>query len=76
MVQQNPLDSLFGSVGTNAMTGMGGLGAGLQSANSGNDNKYGTSAPLGCTQVERMQGRTGILPSTALQLDLAAYRRQ
>ena len=38
MVQQNPLDSLFGSMGTNAMTGLGGLGgASLQSANSGND---------------------------------------
>ena len=38
MVQQNPLDSLFGSMGTNTMTGWGGFnGGGLQSANSGND---------------------------------------
>ena len=38
MVQQTPLDSLFGSMGTDAMTGLGGLGgASLQSANSGND---------------------------------------
>ena len=38
MVQQNPLDSPFGSVWTNAMTGLSGLGgASLQSANSGND---------------------------------------
>ena len=38
MVQQNPLDSLFGSVGTNALTGLSGLGgASLQSANIGND---------------------------------------
>ena len=37
MVQQNPLDSLFGSVGTNTVAGLGGLTTGLQSANSGND---------------------------------------
>ena len=37
MVQQTPLDSLFGSVGTNTMAGLGGLNTGLQSANSGND---------------------------------------
>ena len=37
MVQQNPLDSLFGSVATNTMAGLGGLNTGLQSANSGND---------------------------------------
>ena len=37
MAQQNPLDSLFGSVGTDTMAGLGGLNPGLQSANSGND---------------------------------------
>ena len=37
VTQHNPLDSLFGSVGTNAMAGLGGLNTGLQSANSGND---------------------------------------
>ena len=38
MVQQNPLDSLFRSMGMTAMAGLGGLGgASLQSANSGND---------------------------------------
>ena len=37
MVQQNPLDSLFGSMGTNTLAGLGGLHAGLQSANGGND---------------------------------------
>lgn len=38
MVQQNPLDSLFGSIGTNTVAGLGGFGgAGIQSANSGND---------------------------------------
>ena len=37
MAQQNPLDSLFGSVGTNTMAGLGGLNTGLQSANGGND---------------------------------------
>ena len=37
--QQNPLDSLFGSVGTNTMAGLGDLNTytGLQSENSGND---------------------------------------
>ena len=37
MLQQTPLDSHFGSMGTNAMAGLGGLSASLQSANSGND---------------------------------------
>ena len=38
IVQQNPLDSPFGSIGTNAAAGLGGFGgASLQSANSGND---------------------------------------
>ena len=38
MVQQNPLDLLFRSIGTSAMAGLGGLsGASLQSSNSGND---------------------------------------
>ena len=37
MVQQNPLDSLFGSVGTNTVAGLGGLNVTcLWSANSGN----------------------------------------
>ena len=36
MVQQNSLDSLFGSVGANTVAGLGGLNTGLQSANSGN----------------------------------------
>ena len=37
MAQPNPLDSLFGTMGANTMAGLGGLGTGLQSANSGND---------------------------------------
>ena len=37
MVQQTPLDSLFGSVGTNPLAGITGLNTGLQSANGGND---------------------------------------
>ena len=37
MVQQTPLDSRFGSVGTNTVSGLGGLNKSLQSANSGND---------------------------------------
>ena len=38
MVQQNPLGSLFGSIGTNTVAGLGGLGgASTQPANSGND---------------------------------------
>ena len=41
IVQPNPLDLLFGSIGTNTVAGLGGFGgaggAGVQSANSGND---------------------------------------
>ena len=37
VAQHTPLDSPFGSIGTNTMTGLGGFGTGLQSANSGND---------------------------------------
>ena len=37
MVQPSPLDLLFGSMETSTMTGLGGFGTGLQSANSGND---------------------------------------
>ena len=37
MAQQNPLDSLFGSAGTNTLARLGGLNTGLQSANGGND---------------------------------------
>ena len=36
MAQQNPLDSLFGSFGTNTLAGLGGLNAGLRPANGGN----------------------------------------
>ena len=54
MVQQNPLDSLFGSMGTNAMTGLGGLnGASLQSANSGND-LHQLAALLGGSQQQNV----------------------
>ena len=37
MVQQNPLGSLFGSVGTNTVAGLDDSNTSLQSANSGND---------------------------------------
>ena len=37
MVQQNPLNSLFGSLGTIPLAGIPGLNTGLQSANGGND---------------------------------------
>ena len=37
MAQQGPLDSLFGSVGTNPLAGIAGLNTGLQLANGGND---------------------------------------
>ena len=37
IAQQNPLDSLFGSVRMNTLAGLGGLNTGLQSANGGND---------------------------------------
>ena len=37
MVQQTLLDSLFGSMGTDAMAGLGGLGASLKSADSEDD---------------------------------------
>ena len=56
MVQQNSLDSLFGSMGTNsnAMTGLGGLGGvSLQSANSGND-LFQLAALLGGSQQQNV----------------------
>ena len=54
IVQQKPLDSLFRSMGTNAMTGLGGLGgASLQSANSGND-RLQLAALLGGSQQQNV----------------------
>ena len=51
MVQQNPLDSLFGSVGTNTMAGLRGLnGASLQPAGSGNDFVQHAALPRGSQQ--------------------------
>ena len=37
VTQPNPLDSLFGSVGTNPLAGIAGLNTGLQTANGGNN---------------------------------------
>ena len=54
MVQNNPLDSLFDSMGTNAMTGLGGLGgASLQSANSGNGLLQLAALP-GCSHQQNV----------------------
>ena len=72
MVQQNPLDSLFGSMGTNAMTGLGGLGgASFQSANSGNDLLQ-LAALLGGSQQQHVTFQ----PAQLLQVRQALAQQQ
>ena len=72
MVQQSPLDSLFGSMGTNAMTGLGGLGrASLQSANSGNDLLQ-LAALLGGSQQQNVTFQ----PAQLLQVQQAIAQQQ
>ena len=72
MVQQNPLDSLFGSVGTNAMTGLSGLGgAGLQSVNSGN-SLLQLAALLGGSQQQNVTFQ----PAQLLQVRQALAQQQ
>ena len=51
IAQQNPLDSLFGSVGTNTLAGLGGLNTGLQSANGEKDLRQ-LAALLGGSQQQ------------------------
>ena len=72
MVQQNPLDSLFGSMGTNAMTGLGGVGgASLQSANSVNDLLQ-LAALLGGSQQQNVTFQ----PAQLLQVRQALAQQQ
>ena len=71
MVQPTPLDSLFGSVGTNTMVGLGGLDTGLQSANGGNDLLQ-LAALLGGTQ----QQSVSFQPAQLLQVRQALAQKQ
>ena len=71
MVQPNPLDSLFGSVGTNTMVGLGGLNTGLQSANGGNDLLQ-FAALLGGSQ----QQSVSFQPAQLLQVRQALAQQQ
>ena len=66
MVQQNPLGSLFGSIVTNAMAGLSGLGAAsLQSENSGND-----LLPLAALLGGSQQQNVTFQPAQLLQIRL------
>ena len=72
MVQQNPLDSRFESVGTNTVSGLGGLGgAGLQSANSGN-HLLQLAALLGGSQQQNVTFQ----PAQLLQVRQALQQQQ
>ena len=71
MVQQNPLDSLFGSTGTNTMTELGGFGADLPSANSGNDLLQ-LAALLGGSQQQNVTFQ----PAQLLQVRQALVQQQ
>ena len=72
MVQQNPLDSLFGSIGTNTVAGLGGFGgAGIQSANSGN-GPLQLAALLGGSQQQNVTFQ----PAQLLQVRQALQQQQ
>ena len=72
MVQPNPLDSLFGSIGTNTVAWLGGLGgAGTQSANSGNDLLQ-LAALLGGSQQQNVTFQ----PAQLLQVRQALQQQQ
>ena len=71
MAQQNPLDSLFGSVGTNTMAGLGGLNTGLQPANSGKCLHH-LAALLGGSQ----QQSVSFQPAQLLQVRQALAQQQ
>ena len=71
MAQQHPLDSLFGSVGTNPLAGITGLNAGLQSANGGND-LFQLAALLGGSQ----QQSVSFQPAQLLQVRQALAQQQ
>ena len=71
MAQPNPLDSLFGTMGTNTMAGLGGLGTGLQSANSGNDLLQ-LAALLGGAQQQSVTFQ----PAQLLQVRQALQQQQ
>ena len=71
MAQPNPLDSLFGTMGTSTMVGLGGLGTGLQSANSGNDLLQ-LAALLGGSQQQNVTFQ----PAQLLQVRQALAQQQ
>ena len=71
MAQPNPLDSLFGTMGTNTMAGLGGLGTSLQSANSGNDLLQ-LAALLGGAQQQSVTFQ----PAQLLQVRQALQQQQ
>ena len=71
MAQPNPLDSLFGTMGTNTMAGLGGLGTSLQSANSGNDLLQ-LAALLGGAQQQNVTFQ----PAQLLQVRQALQQQQ
>ena len=71
MVKQNLLDSLFGSVGTDTMAGLGGLNTGLQSVNSGND-LLELAALLGGSQQQSVTFQ----PAQLLQVRQALAQQQ
>ena len=71
MAQQNPLDSLFGSVGTNPLAGVTGLNTGLQSANGVND-LFQFAALLGGSQ----QQSVSFQPAQLLRVRQALAQQQ
>ena len=72
MTQPNPLDSLFGSIGTDTVAGLGGFsGAGSQSANSGNDLLQ-LAALLGGSQQQNVTFQ----PAQLLQVRQALQQQQ
>ena len=75
VVQQNPLDSLSGSVGTNTTAGLGGLTTGLQSANSGNDLLQ-LAALLGPSLGGSQQQHVTFQPAQLLQVRQALAQQQ
>ena len=71
MAQPSPLDSLFGSVRTNTLAGLGGLNTGLQSANGGNDLLQ-LAALLGGSQHQSVSFQ----PAQLLQVRQALAQQQ
>ena len=74
MAHQDPLGSLFGSVGTNPLAGITGLNTGLQSASGGNVLMQ-LAAPLGGSQQQSVLFQPAQLLQVrqALALSAASY---